>query len=80
MGRDVGVPSGISFSIDHIYVLRDNASRGAMDTAAVYIFRLIREGSASRSYPAAAAFILFGIILMLTLIQNRISRDQVFYG
>ncbi len=65
-------------ALDSIYVLRDLNSRGAMDTATVYIFDQIRNGN--RPYAAAAGFIVFGIILILTLVQNRLSRDQVFYG
>ncbi|MCC7451839.1 MAG: sugar ABC transporter permease [Anaerolineae bacterium] len=67
-------------AFNHIYVLRSTAARGAMDTTTVYIFNMIREGSQPRSYASTAAFILFGIILVLTLIQTRVSRDQVFYG
>jgi multiple sugar transport system permease protein len=67
-------------AFDYIYVLRQENARGAMDTATVYIFELIRTGSKSWSYAAAAAFVLFGIVLVLTLIQNRVSRDRVFYG
>jgi len=67
-------------AFNHIYVLRSTAARGAMDTTTVYIFNMIREGSQPRSYASTAAFILFGIILILTLIQTRVSRDQVFYG
>jgi multiple sugar transport system permease protein len=67
-------------AFDYIYVLRQDSARGAMDTATVYIFELIRTGSKSWSYAASAAFVLFGIVLVLTLIQNRLSRDRVFYG
>ena len=67
-------------AFDNIYVLRQDSARGAMDTATVYIFELIRTGSKSWSYAASAAFVLFGIVLVLTLIQNRLSRDRVFYG
>ncbi|MEP7286354.1 MAG: sugar ABC transporter permease, partial [Chloroflexota bacterium] len=65
-------------ALDSIYVLRDPNSRGAMDTATVYIFDQIRQGN--RPYAAATGFVVFGIILILTLVQNRLSRDQVFYG
>ncbi len=67
-------------AFDHIYVLRTESARGAMDTATVYIYNLIRQGSQPWSYASAASFVLFGIILVLTLIQTRLSRDQVFYG
>ncbi len=67
-------------AFDYIYVLRQENARGAMDTATVYIFELIRTGSKSWSYASSAAFVLFGIILILTLVQNRLSQDRVFYG
>jgi ABC-type sugar transport system permease subunit len=67
-------------SFDSIFVLRSEQARGAMDVATVYIFQLIRTGSRPWSYAAATAFVLFGIIMILTLIQNRLTRDQVFYG
>lgn len=66
----------------HIYVLRREDARGAMDTTTVYIFETIRTASVikTRPYAAALSFMLFGIILILTLVQNRLSRDRVFYG
>ena len=64
----------------HIYVLRTPDQRGALDVATVYIFQIIREASPSIPYAAALSFLLFGIILILTAVQNRLSRDQVFYG
>lgn len=67
-------------AFDYIYVLRQENARGAMDTATVYIFELIRTGSKSWSYASSSAFVLFGIILILTLVQNRLSQDRVFYG
>lgn len=66
-------------AFNHLYVLRRTDSRGALDVATVYIFDIIRERG-HRPYAAATSFVLFGIILILTLIQNRLSRDQVFYG
>src|SRR5262249_5338758 len=65
----------------HIYTLRNTAARGAMDTAVVYIYDIIRTATPSRPYPASLSFILFGIILVMTLIQNRVTGgDRVFYG
>jgi hypothetical protein len=31
-------------------------------------------------YGSAMAFVLFGVILLLTLFQNRIMGSKVFYG
>ena len=61
-------------------MLRANDVRGAMDVATVYIYQIIRQGPQSRAYASSLAFVLFGAILVLTLIQNRVARDQVFYG
>jgi ABC-type sugar transport system permease subunit len=51
-----------------------------LDVTTVYIYQIIREATPSRPYAAALSFLLFGIILMLTVIQNRVTKDQVFYG
>jgi ABC-type sugar transport system permease subunit len=69
-------------AFNHIWVLRTNDARGAMDTTTVYIYNTILEASVlkTRPYAAALSFLLFGIILIMTLIQNRMSRDRVFYG
>jgi multiple sugar transport system permease protein len=65
-------------ALTHIYVLRTPASRGSMDVATVLIFDSIRNGLLP--YASAMAFVLFAIILVLTLVQNRVAKDQVFYG
>ncbi len=65
-------------ALSHIYVLRSPASRGSMDVATVLIFDSIRNGLLP--YASAMAFVLFAIILVLTLVQNRVAKDQVFYG
>lgn len=66
----------------HIWVLRTPDMRGALDTTTVYIYETILTASAikTRPYAAAMSFLLFGIILILTLLQNRLTRDRVFYG
>jgi multiple sugar transport system permease protein len=67
-------------AFQHIYVLRTESARGAMDTTTVYIYEIIRTVGKPRPYAAALSLVLFGIILILTIIQNRLSRDRVFYG
>jgi len=62
----------------HVYIMRQGSSRGAMDTTTVIIYDAIRNGLLP--YASATAFVLFALILMLTLIQNRVTKDQVFYG
>ena len=50
-----------------------------MDTASILIFQTFRaDGQFGEA--AAMAFILFGIILVLSQIQNRIGEKLVFYG
>ena len=65
-------------ALTHIYVLRTTASRGSMDVATVLIFDNIRNGQLPSA--SAMAFVLFALILVLTLVQNRVAKDQVFYG
>jgi multiple sugar transport system permease protein len=74
--------TGTFRAFSHIWVLRTEAARGAMDTATVYIYETILTPSAikTRPYAAALSFLLFGIILILTIVQNRYSKDRVFYG
>lgn len=66
----------------HIYVIRTESMRGALDTTTIYIYQtiLVPNAISTRSYAAAMSFLLFGIILLLTIAQNRLTRDKVFYG
>ena len=63
----------------HIYVLRDQATGKEIDTMSVHIFQQLYAAN-DPGYAAALAFVLFAVILVLTLIQNRVTREQVFYG
>lgn len=63
----------------HIYVLRRQAAGKAVDTMSVHIFNTLYSAN-DPGYAAALAFMLFGMILILTLVQNRLVRGQVFYG
>ena len=54
-------------------------SRDAVDTASILIFETFR-GNGQFGEAAAMAFILFGIILILSQIQNRVGEKLVFYG
>lgn len=63
----------------HIWVLRDTGALGTTDTASVVIFLEFFQNS-RLGYASAMAFVLFGVILTLTLIQNRIASRRVFYG
>ncbi len=63
----------------HIYVLRNQTTGKEIDTMSVYIFTRLYDAN-DPGHAAALAFILFGTILILTLVQNRLTREQVFYG
>jgi ABC-type sugar transport system permease subunit len=74
--------TGTFRAFTHIWVLRSDA-RGAIDTAMIYIYENIQYAappSKTYAYASALSFLLFGIILILTIVQNRYSRDRVFYG
>lgn len=66
-------------AFSHIYVLREQASGKEIDTMSVHIFNTLYAAN-DPGYAAALAFTLFGVILILTMVQNRLSREQVFYG
>lgn len=63
----------------HIYVLRRVATGKEIDTMSVHIFNVLYSAN-DPGYAAALAFILFGVILILTFVQNRLASEQVFYG
>ena len=50
-----------------------------IDTMSVHIFNQLYSAN-DPGYAAALAFSLFGVILVLTLVQNRLAQEQVFYG
>ncbi len=65
-----------------IWIMRTPAAQSSVDTMGVYIFRTIQPsgGDPNFGYGAAMAFVLFGVILLLTVFQNRILGSRVFYG
>ncbi|RMF77016.1 MAG: sugar ABC transporter permease [Chloroflexi bacterium] len=62
-----------------IFLMRRPASFSAVDTVSIYIFETVRTNS-RLGYGSALAFVLFGVILLLTIFQNRIMGRRVFYG
>ncbi|MGA9531098.1 MAG: ABC transporter permease subunit [Anaerolineales bacterium] len=52
---------------------------GTTDTFSVIIFREF-YGKLRYGYASAMAFVLFAVILVLTLLNNRIQGSRVFYG
>lgn len=62
-----------------IWVLRDGAALGTTDPFSVVIFTEFFTKT-RYGYASALAFVLFAIILSLTLINNRVQGSRVFYG
>lgn len=66
-------------AFNHIFVMKEAAARGTVDVASILIFQTFRaKGQFGEA--AAMAFVLFGIILVLSQIQNRVGERMVFYG
>lgn len=63
-----------------IWIMRTPASSRSVDTIGVHIFETVRSTDPNMGYGSAMAFVLFGVILILTLFQNRIMGRKVFYG
>lgn len=65
-------------AFNHIYVMREAAALGTMDTFSVVIFDTFFTDT-RYGYASAMAFILFAIILLLTYANNKIQGSRVFY-
>ena len=66
-------------AFNHIYVMRSPAALGTADTTSVFIFDTFYKAN-SYGDATAQAIILFFIILALTLAQNKVFGEKVFYG
>jgi multiple sugar transport system permease protein len=66
-------------AFNHIYIMRTAGARDTTDVLSVAVFDQIFEYH-NAGYAAAMAFILFVVILGLTLVQNRVVGARVFYG
>lgn len=66
-------------AFNHIWVMKEEAARDTVYTSSILIFQTFR-GDGQFGEAAAMAFILFGIILAISQIQNRIGEKLVFYG
>lgn len=68
-------------AFSHIWVMRQRAdlALGTMNTFSVTIFLEFFD-KVRYGYASALAFVLFAIILGLTVINNRIQGTKVFYG
>ena len=63
-----------------IWIMRTPASQRSVDTLGVYIFETVRTGDPNMGYGSAMSFVLFGVILLMTIFQNRYLGNKVFYG
>ncbi len=63
-----------------IWLMRKPGALDAVDTINITIFETIRDSNPDYAYGSAMAFVLFAVILILTLVQNRIAQRRVFYG
>ncbi len=71
-------------AFNHIYVMTRvvgpvGSPRGTTMTASMLIWKNFWEGNRF-GYASALAFVLTGVMLALTWIQNRVSEERVFYG
>lgn len=70
---------GTFSAFQSLYVMRSGAFGQEIDTLTIRIFEVFYKQN-DPGYATALAFILFMVILILTLIQNQLSKDRVFYG
>ena len=63
-----------------IWIMRTPAVTGAVDTVSVFILEQARANNPNLGYGSAMATVLLAVILVLTLIQNRLAKNRVFYG
>lgn len=66
-------------AFNHIFVLRNPAALRSVDTMSMVIWDLLKTDN-RYGYAATMSFILFGVVLMLTVINNKIQGEKVFYG
>lgn len=66
-------------AFSHIWVMRHELALGTTDTFSVFIFAEFFD-KVRYGYASALAFVLFAVILSLTLINSRLQGSRVFYG
>ena len=66
-------------AFNHIWIMRHELSLGSVNTFSITIFLEFYE-KVRYGYASALAFVLFAIILGLTILNNRIQGSRVFYG
>jgi len=66
-------------AFNHIYVMTQGGPGNATMTASVFIFKQLFEDN-RYGYSAALSFLLFAVILVLTIVQKRFAGRRVVYG
>jgi multiple sugar transport system permease protein len=59
--------------------MRVPSALGTVDVTSIYIFDTFYKSN-QYGYAAAQAIVLFIIILVLTILQNKVFGERVFYG
>ncbi len=72
--------TGTFRAFTQIYIMRNPATQSSVDTLGVRIFETVRTTDPNMGYGSAMAFVLFGVILIITVVQNRVVGRRVFYG
>ncbi|MEP7199651.1 MAG: sugar ABC transporter permease [Chloroflexota bacterium] len=65
-------------AFNHLYVMTRGGPAGATETMSIFIFQQLYENN-KYGYSAALSVILFAVILILTIIQNRVAGSRVVY-
>jgi multiple sugar transport system permease protein len=65
-------------AFNHIYVMTRGGPGTATETSSLFIFSQMYEYN-RYGYSAALSFILFGVILLVTIMQNRFAGERVVY-
>jgi ABC-type sugar transport system permease subunit len=66
-------------AFNHIYIMTQGGPGDATTTASIFIFQQLYQNNAY-GYSAALSFLLFFVILVLTVVQHRFAGRRVFYG
>ena len=66
-------------AFNHIFIMQEPSAQGTVETASVAIFNTFYKAN-QFGFATAQAILLFGIILLLTLVQNKVFGEKVFYG
>jgi multiple sugar transport system permease protein len=66
-------------AFNHIYVMTQGGPGDATQVSSILIFEQMYQFN-RYGYSATLSFILFAVILVLTVIQNRVAKDRIVYS